>query len=301
MKMIGSVLGIILFALVGFAAPLKVVTTTPDLADLARQVGGDRVKVECLSRGNQDPHFVEAKPSLILKVREADLFIETGLDLEIGWAPSLVQGSRNLKVQRGALGFLDASTLIHPLEIPSTLSRSEGDVHPGGNPHYLGNPRNAIFVIKGMVEKLSALDPPGSPVFATNAKNYIQQLNAKMSDWEKQMESVRGTLFVSYHKNLVYFAEYFGFSPVGEIEPKPGIPPTPRHTADLIALIKGQSVPLILTMTHFERRTPDSLAGATGARVVTIALVPEAVPEARDYISAFDYNVKALLNALEKK
>lgn len=301
MKRIGTVIGLMFLAVVGFAAPLKVVATTPDLADLAREVGGERVVVDCLSRGYQDPHFVEAKPSLILKVREADLFIETGLELEVGWAPSLVQGSRNPKVQRGAMGFLDASTFIQPLEIPSTVSRSDGDVHPGGNPHYLGDPRNALLVIHGMAEKMSALDPLGANAYAKNAEDFSQRLTAKIILWEKQLAPVRGTLFVSYHKNLVYFSGFFGLVPVGEIEPKPGIPPTPRHTADLIALMKSRSVPLILTMPHFENRTPESLARATGARVVSIALVPDAVPEATTYLSAFDYNVKALLNVLEKK
>lgn len=283
-----------------FAAPLKVVTTTPDLADLVRQVGGDRVKVDCLSRGFQDPHFVEAKPSLILKVRDADLFVQTGLELEIGWAPLLVQGSRNARVQAGAKGFLDASTFIAPLEVPSNVSRSEGDVHPGGNPHYLLDPRNALLVVKGLRDKLAELDPPGAAAYSKNSDNYSLRLNAKITEWQKRMVPVKGAAFVSYHKNAVYFANFFGLVPTGEVEPKPGIPPSPGHTAELIDLMKARKIPLILTMPHFESRTPESLANATGAHVVIIASVPDAVPEATDYIAAMDYNVAAILKALGK-
>lgn len=283
-----------------FAAPLKVVTTTPDLADLARQVGGERVSVECLSRGFQDPHFVEAKPSLILKVRDADLFVQTGLELEIGWAPLLVNGSRNARVQMGAKGFLDASTFIAPLEVPSNVSRSGGDVHPGGNPHYLLDPVNGIAVAKGLAIKFTELDPTGASFYAQKAEAFTQRLSAKIGQWEKQMSPVRGIPYVSYHKNLVYFANRYGLVSVGEIEPKPGIPPSPGHTAELIAMMKERHVPLILTMPHFESRTPESLAKATGAHVITMASVPDAVPEATDYITAMDYNVAGILKALGK-
>lgn len=300
MKMIGTVFGLVIAAAGIWAKPLSVVTTTPDLADLVRQVGGDRVAVVCLSRGFQDPHFVEAKPSLILKMREADLFVQTGLDLEIGWAPLLIQGSRNARVQPGAKGFFDASTVILPLEIPSHVSRSAGDVHPGGNPHYLLDPRNAVLLVKGLAEKLSDLDPASAASYANNAMDYTMRLNEKMAEWLKQMAPVGGTGFVSYHKNMIYFSTFFGLVSVGEIEPKPGIPPSPGHTAELIAIMKERKTPLILTMPHFENRTPESLAKATGARVVMIASTPDAVPEATSYIAAFDYNVSAILNVLGK-
>lgn len=283
-----------------FAAPtLKVVATTPDLADLARHAGGDRVQVTCLSRGFQDPHFVEAKPSLILKLREADLFIQTGLELEIGWAPLLVQGSRNPRIQLGAPGFLEASQFIQPLEVPATVSRSEGDIHPGGNPHYLGDPENALLVLKGIAQALGRLDPPGAAVYEKNAEEYHQKLSAKIVQWDARMGSAKGALFVSYHKNVIYFARHFGLVSVGEIEPKPGIPPTPAHTEELIQLIKAQRVSLILTMPQYEQRTAESLAHVTGARIVKLALVPEAVPEAVDYIAAMDYNVTSILKALQ--
>lgn len=290
-----------LFAVGGLsAAPLRVVTTTPDLADLARQVGGDKVIVDSLSRGNQDPHFVEAKPSLIIKVRDADLFLQTGLELEIGWAPVLIQASPNAKVQFGADGFLDAASYITPLEVPKSVSRSEGDVHPGGNPHYLADPHNALAVVKGLEKKMSQLDPSNAGVYAKNADGYSRRLSAKIAEWESRLAPAKGVAFVSYHKNLVYFADHFGLVKVGEIEPKPGIPPTAKHTDNLISLMKERKVPLILTMPHYDSRTAVSLAKATGAKVVVMALVPGAVPEATDYIAAIDYNVANILTALGK-
>lgn len=301
MKKLLAVFSILSLAGAVFAAPLKVVTTTPDLADLARQVGGDRVKVDCLSRGSQDPHFVEAKPSLIMKVRDADLFVQTGLDLEIGWAPLLIQGARNARVQWGANGFLDASTFIQPLEVPTIVSRAAGDVHPGGNPHYLANPHNALAVVKALEGKLTELDPAGAAVYKNNAGDFSDRLSAKIADWEKRMAPAKGARFVSYHKNMVYFADHFGLVSDGQIEPKPGIPPTPKHTAELIAVMKERRTPLILTNPHFERRTPDALARATGATVVTMALTPDAVPEAADYISAVEFNVAGVLRALPPK
>lgn len=300
MKKLFAVFSILWLAGNVFAAPLKVVTTTPDLADLARQVGGDRVKVDCLSRGSQDPHFVEAKPSLIIKVRDADLFVQTGLELEIGWAPLLIQGARNARVQQGAKGFFDASAFVQPLEVPTVVSRAEGDVHPGGNPHFLADPHNGLAVVKALGDKLAELDPAGAAVYKKNAGEYSGRLSAKIADWEKRMAPAKGARYVSYHKNMVYFADHFGLVSDGEIEPKPGIPPTAKHTADLIAVMKEKRTPLILTNSHFERRTPDALARATGAAVVLMALTPDAVSEATDYIGAIDYNVTNIIKALGK-
>jgi len=298
MKKLSWLFCLLLASVAVSAAPLRVVTTTPDLADLARKVGGDRVTVDALSKGNQDPHFVEAKPSLILKVRDADLLIQTGLELEIGWAPVLIQASRNARVQMGAPGFLDASSFISPLETPVVLSRAAGDVHPGGNPHYLADPLNAVAVVKGIADKLSQMDPLHAATYAKNAEDYTRLLSAKIAEWEGLLASAKGVPFVSYHKNMAYFAQRFGLVEAGEIEPKPGIPPTPKHTAELIALMKTRQVPLILTMPQYEGRTAASLAKATGANVVVLALVPGALPEATDYIAAMSYNVAAIVNAL---
>jgi len=282
------------------AAPLKVVTTTPDLADLARRVGGERVSVACLSRGVQDPHFVEAKPSLILKLREADLYIQTGLELEAGWAPLLLQGARRAQVQPGGTGFLDASRFVRPLEVPSDVSRAGGDVHPGGNPHYLGDPRNAVAVAAGLAGKLAELDPAGKPMYDANARAYGERLWLKIVEWEKRLAPARGARYVSYHRNLVYFADWAGLSSAGEIEPKPGIPPSPRHTADLIKLMKEQKIPLVLTMPYYEKRSSDALAAATGARVVVMSLMPDGVSREDDYLSVMERNVGEIIAAVSR-
>lgn len=280
------------------AAPLKIITTTPDLADLARRVGGARVSVESLARGFQDPHHVEAKPSLVLKLRAADLFIQTGLDLEAGWAPLLLQGARRAVVQPGGAGFLDASVFIEPLEVPTNVSRAGGDIHPGGNPHYLADPRNAVRVAEGIARKLAERDPAGAPEYKANARAFVGLLNQRLVQWEKQLAPLRGTPFVSYHRNLAYFADWAGLEPAGEIEPKPGIPPSPRHTAELIQRMKADKVGLVLTMPYFEKRAPESLARATGARVIVLALGPDAVPGASDYIAAVEHNVNEILRGL---
>lgn len=297
-------IGLLAVLLVGVeslsAASFRVVATTPDLADLARQVGGDRAVVECLSRGDQDPHFVEPKPSLIVKVRDADLFLQTGLDLEVGWAPVLIQASRNPRVKDGAAGFLDASKFITPLEVPTAMSRAEGDVHPGGNPHYLADPANAVLVVNAIAKKMAELDPANNAVYTKNAADYVRRLEAKIAEWKIKMVPAHGAPFVSYHKNLAYFANRFGLMKVGEIEPKPGIPPTPKHMNTLIALMKERRVHLVLTMPHYEDRAPVFIAKATGASVVKMALLPGAVPEATDYIAAMDYNVAGILKALGK-
>jgi zinc/manganese transport system substrate-binding protein len=277
------------------ADPLKIVTTTPDLADIARRVGGARVTVESLSRGFQDPHFVEAKPSLVLKLRGADLFIQTGLDLEVGWAPLLWQGARRPGIQPGGAAFLDASVFIEPMEVPTDVSRAGGDVHPGGNPHYLADPRNAARVAEGIARKLAERDPAGAGDYAANADAYVKTLERRMDDWNKRLAPLRGALFVSYHRNLAYFADWAGLESAGEIEPKPGIPPSPRHTADLIRLMQERKVRLILTAPYFEKRSPDALARATGARVVVLSLGPDAVPGVDDYIAAMDRNVVEIL------
>ncbi len=297
LKKIIFVLSLPLLALPGWAA-LKVVATTPDLADIAAQVGGKAVVVESLSKGFQDPHFVEAKPSLITKLMSADLFIETGMELEVGWAPLLIQGARNPRIQPAAPGFLDASAAIQPLEVPSNPNRSMGDVHPGGNPHYLTDPENARLVAREIAEKMGQLSPQDAPAFRENLKAFEARIDGKMKEWTAALAPYKGSKFVSYHKNMPYFAARFGLAESGEIEPKPGIPPTASHTAELIGLIKAEKIPLILTQAYYENRTAEALGRETGAAVVMFAMGPEGVPEAKDYLGALDYDVKSVAQAL---
>lgn len=283
-----------------WAKTLKVITTTTDLASLVREVGGNRVQVESLSAGVQDPHFVDAKPSLIVKLMKADLFIETGLELEIGWSPLLVQSSGNPRIQRDASGHLDASKAITPIEVSQNPTRALGDVHPGGNPHYLTDPENGKLVAKLIAEKLSELSPGDSNFFQKNLSAFESRIDENMKRWWSEMEPYAKAKFVSYHKDISYFAQRFQLVSTGEIEPKPGIPPTASHTADLIERMKAQKTPLILTMPWFESRTPQSIASTTGASVLTFAAQPGAVPEAKDYITTVDYNVKSIVAVLAK-
>jgi len=284
-----------------WAGTLRVVTTTPDLADIVRQVGGDRVKVESLASPVQNPHFVDAKPSLILKVMKADLFIQTGMDLEIGWAPSLIQSSGNRKVQQGSAGFLDCSAAIEPLEVPVKADRSQGDVHPMGNPHYLLDPENGKKAAKLIVDKLSTLSTEDSSYFKKNIELFDAKIDSALKTWEAALKPLKGRKFVSYHKVYPYFAKRFGLEISGEIEPRPGIPPTASHTASLIASMKSSGVRLILTEPWHEMRTPQSLGKQTDSRVIVMAIFPGSLPQAADYVSSMDYNVRSVAEALSGK
>lgn len=282
------------------ALALRVFATTPDLASLARAVGGDAVAVEALAHPRQNPHFVEPKPSLIVRLMKADLLIETGLELELPWLGPLVTGARNRSIQPGASGRLDASEAVEPLEVPAAPTRALGDVHPGGNPHYLTDPENARRVARLIEKKLAELDPPNAKAYAANADAFDKALAAKLAEWSAALKPYAGAKYVGYHKDAAYFAKRFGLVSAGEIEPKPGIPPTPRHTAALIERMKAERVRLIFTHPWFESRSPASIAQATGAEVVTLALFPEEVPGTPDLLAAIGGNVERVARVLGK-
>jgi len=294
------ILGLALLPATAFAETLRVVTTTPDLADVARKIGGEKVEAQSLALGFQNPHFVEAKPSLITKLMKADLFIQTGLELEVGWAPLLLQGARNKNILPGAAGFLDASTAVTPIEVPQNVSRSMGDVHPGGNPHYMLDPDNARLVARLIAAKMSALRPSDAAAFKDGLAAFETELGRRAADWKKTMEPLRGAKYVSYHKDASYFARAYGLVSLGEIEPKPGIPPTASHTAALIDRVKAEGARLVLTAPWYEDRTPRFIAKETGAAVIVTTNYPGALPEAKDYFSAMDHNVRAVADALAK-
>lgn len=296
-----SILSIFLLSGALWAGKLKVVTTTTDIASIVREIGREQVEVESLTAGIQDPHFVDPKPSLIVKLMKADLFIEIGMELEIGWSPLLVQSSGNPRIQRTAKGHLDVSNAITPLEVPQNPTRAMGDVHPGGNPHYLTDPENGKLAARLIAEKLGELSPNDAEFFQKNLADFEARINENLKQWLIRLEPYNGTRIVSYHRDISYFARRFKLIPSGEIEPKPGIPPSASHTAEIIERIKSQKIPMILTMPWFETRTPKSIASETGAVVITFAPRPGAVPEARDYISAINYNVESVLNVLSKK
>ena len=285
-------------AAAGAAAPLRVVTTTPDLAAIARELGGEAAKVECLASGVANPHFVDAKPSFMVKLMKADLFIQTGLELEVGWAPLLLQGARNPRILPGTPGFLEASWAITPLEAPQSPTRAMGDVHAGGNPHFMADPDSALAVARLVAKKMGELAPGQAESFAGNLAGFEGRLREAQRRWDKALGPHRGAKYVSYHRDWIYFGRRFGLVSAGEIEPKPGIPPTPAHTGRIIETIKNEGVRMVFTDPWYERRTPESIARESGARLLTMAVMPEAVPEAAGYFAWMDYNVRQVAEAL---
>jgi len=279
----------------------NVIATTEDLASLAREVGGDRITVDSIARGYQDPHFVEAKPSFILKLQRADLLIAVGRELEIGWLTPLIQQSRNSKIQPGADGYLDASLTAQILEMPAgQITRAMGDVHPLGNPHYWLDPENGKRVAKAIADKLSQLRPNDRGVFEQRLNDFNSRLDAAEKRWLGLMAPYKGTKVVTYHRSFPNFAERFGLDIVGYVEPRPGIPPTPQHTLDLINEMKRQNVKLVLVEPYFDLKTPNSIGRETGAQVLVMPPSVGGVKEAADYFKLFDYDINLLIDAIKK-
>jgi len=280
---------------------LNVVATTEDLASIAKEVGGDRITVESIAKGYQDPHFVEAKPSFILKLQRADVLIVVGRELEIGWLPPLQQQSRNGKIQVGAEGYLDASLTATILEIPtSQLTRAMGDVHPLGNPHYWLDPENGKRVAKAIVDKFSQLRPNDRAVFQQKLGEFTTKLDAAEKRWVDQMAPYKGLKVVTYHRSFPNFAERFGLDIVGYVEPRPGIPPSPQHTLDLINEMKRQSVKIIMVEPYFDLKTPNAIARETNGQVLVMPPSVGGVKEVTDYFALFDYDIKLLVDAIKK-
>jgi len=280
---------------------LNVVTTTEDLAAIAREVGGDRITVESIARGYQDPHFVEAKPSFILKLQKADLLIVVGRELEIGWLPPLIQQSRNAKVQVGAQGYLDASQRARILDIPTgQVTRAEGDVHPQGNPHYWLDPENGKAIAKEIADKLSELRPNDRAMFDQRLTAFNGRVDDAEKRWLAAMQPYKGVKVVTYHRSFPNFAERFGLDIVGYVEPRPGIPPSPQHTLDLINDMKRQNVKLVLVEPYFDLKTPNSIGRETGAQVLVLPPSVGGVKEVTDYFALFDYDINLLVGALKK-
>jgi zinc/manganese transport system substrate-binding protein len=281
---------------------LRVVTSTEDLASIAREIGGDRVDVTALARGYQDPHFVDPKPSFILAMNRADLYIAVGRDLELGWLPPLVTSSRNAKVQPGASGYLDASRNVRILEIPTgQITRAMGDVHPLGNPHYWLEPENGRLIAAAIRDKLSELSPSDAATFARRYDDFGRRLSAAETRWDAAMAPYRGAKVVTYHRSWPHFMERFGLEVVGYVEPKPGIPPSPLHTIQLIEEMKREDVALIIVEPYFNLKTPEAIVNQlTGGRVLVLAPSVGGVDEVTDYIQLFDYNVNLLADALRQ-
>jgi zinc/manganese transport system substrate-binding protein len=282
-------------------AAVNVVASTEDLADLTRQVGGDKVKVEAIARGYQDPHFVEAKPSFILKLAKADLLVVVGRELEIGWLPPLVLQSRNAKIQPGADGYLDASLTAKILEIPTgQITRAMGDVHPQGNPHYWLDPGNGRRIAKAIADRLARMAPADAAYFASRYADFDRRLAEAEKRWDARMAPYKGLKVVTYHRSWPNFTARFGLDVIGYVEPRPGIPPSPGHTLDLIAEMKRQGVKVLLVEPYFDLKTPQMVARETGARVVVMSPSVGGEKEIADYVALFDHDIELLAAAIQE-
>ena len=291
----GLLLGTLALPIAANARKLTVVTSTTDMAALTQEVGGDKISVESIAKGYQDPHFVEAKPSFLLKLRQADLLVVVGLQLEIGWLPPLINQSGNPRIQVGAPGYLDASQFAEILEIPQgTVTRAEGDVHPMGNPHYWLDPDNGRRIAKGIAGKLSDSDPGDAAYFQQRFQDFDKRLTAAEQKWDEEMKPYRRRKVVTYHRSFPNFAKHFGLDVIGYVEPRPGIPPTPTHTLELIQLMKRENCKVVLVEPYFDLKTPQSIGRGTGAQVVVYLPSVGGEKGVDDYFKLFDYDIGLL-------
>jgi zinc/manganese transport system substrate-binding protein len=283
-------------------AKVRIVSTLDDFSSIAESIGGELVEADSLAKGYQDPHFVDAKPSFILKLSRADLLIVAGLELEIGYLPPLIDQSRNAKIHPGNAGYLDVSTGCDILQRPTgQVTRAMGDVHPFGNPHYWLDPHNGRIIARSIAAKLAELDPGNRAVYEKNLAAFEAKLTEKDKEWQAKMAPFAGAKVVTFHNSWPNFAKHFGLDVAGNIEPKPGIPPTPSHTLEIINLITSQKIRAILVEPYFDLKTPKYVAGKTGATVVVFYPSVEGTPEIKDYFSIFDTDIDALVKVLGGK
>jgi zinc/manganese transport system substrate-binding protein len=315
---------------------VNVVTSLSDLAAITKSIGGDNVEVTSIAQGYQDPHFVDAKPSFIVKLQKADMFVQVGLELEIGWVPQLIQGARNPKILTGAPGFIDASPGIHVLELPTgKVDRSLGDVHPFGNPHYWLDPLNGIVIAENITKGLKRIDPANAGSYDANLAKFKTQIylalfgqplvtkfggdtlaklalsdkldsflqqsksTSALGGWLKQIEPYKGAKIITYHKSWPYFTDRFGLNVVENIEPKPGIPPTPNHILDLIKVINQEKIKLIVMEPYYDNKVPDLIASKTGIKVLVLPPSVGGDKSVTDYVNLFSYNLNAISTALK--
>jgi zinc/manganese transport system substrate-binding protein len=281
------------------AAPLNVVTTTSDLAAIAKDVGTDRVEVTSLASGVQDPHFLDPRPSFLVKLNRADLLIDGGLDLEIGWLPTLLASARNPRLRTGEPGRLEASSGIQVFGVPDgRVDRSQGDVHGRGNPHFLMDPLNGAIVADTIAQRLCELDAGGCASFKFNAQALRGRIEGALAKWTTTLAPYQGAKVVVYHDSWPYFTKRFGLTTVGYVEPKPGVPPPPSHVSALADLIKREQVSVILMEPYHQRSIPDLLARQTGVKVLVLAPTVGATPGTESYVALFDTDVARVAEAL---
>jgi zinc/manganese transport system substrate-binding protein len=280
------------------SAQLRVVATTPDLASVAREIGGNRVNVVALAKPTEDPHYVDAKPSHVVTLNRADALIEGGAELELGWLPPLLENSRNRKIAAGAPGRVVASEGIKMLEVPTSFDRSKGDVHSLGNPHFLIDPVDVKIVAGNIADHFARIDPASAATYRSNLAKFNTRLDAKLADWQRQLAPYRGAKIVTYHNDFLYLASRFGLNVVGTLEPKPGIAPSPAHLAQVIGRMKSTNAKVILVQPYQNRRTAETVARQTGAAVLDVSQQPGARDNTTTYFDMMDSLVSTLARAL---
>jgi len=281
-------------------ATVNVVTTTEGLAALAREVGGDTVKVIALSRGIQDPHFVDANPSLAVKLRNADLLVDVGMDLEIGWLPPLVTQSRNSAIQPGGARRLTAAAAVSPMDLPTgAVDRGQGDIHPSGNPHFLTDPRRAVRVAAAIAGRLAEIDPGNAAGYRERARAFEARVAAAEKGWKAQLAPFAGRSVITQHKTLTYLLDWAGLKAAGYMEPKPGVAPPPSHVASLAAVVRSAGVKGVLVESYYDRRSADQLRDIAGVKVIVIPGDVGGTKEAPDWFSCVDVLVRSLVQAVQ--
>lgn len=279
----------------------RVVATVPDLAAIAQAVGGEHVQVTSLAFATQDPHFVDARPNLALELARADLLIVNGLDLELGWLPTLLTGARNPRIQPGAAGYLDASTAVSVLERPDRpVDRAEGDIHPYGNPHYTLDPRNAAPVARAIAERLAQVEPEHADAYRQGAEAFVADVEAALARWEERAQPLRGKPVLQFHRSFIYLAAWLGLDIVADIEPKPGIPPTPRHILTVVKTARDRGVDRVLVEEWYPSRTAETVAEKAGATLVVLPGQTH-IHQGQSYIQHIDAVVGALLDLTSHK
>lgn len=282
-----------------YAGTIKVVTTTTDMKSIAELIGGNKVSVSSIATGYQNPHFVDPKPSYIISLSNADLFITVGLDLETGWSPQLLASSRNTKIQKGAAGYVDASVGVGLLQVPTAANRAEGDIHIYGNPHYWLDPLNGKVIARNIANGLERIDPANKVYYETNLQGFFTKIDVKMREWQAKVSAFKGTKIIAYHNEWVYFEKRFGLEIVDFMEPKPGIPPSPSQLVKVIKEIKSDNIKVIISSPYFTTSSSDLVAKQTGVKELTMATSVGAFKEINDYFDLFDYDINQITSALK--
>ena len=282
-----------------FAGKIKVVTTTQDTRSIAQLIGGDKVDVFAIATGYQNPHFVDPKPSYIIKLSNADLYVTLGLDLESGWSPSLLQSSRNVKIQKGSDGYVDASIGVNLMQVPSTINRAEGDIHIYGNPHYWLDPLNGKVIAQNIYDGLVRVSPENKNYFEANLKAFDAQIDSRIKSWLSEMAPFKGSKIIAYHNEWCYFENRFGLKIVDFMEPKPGIPPTPSQLVKIIKQVKADNIKVIITSPYYTSSSSDVVSRQTGAKTLVMATSVGAFDSIKTYYDLFDYNINLISGALK--